>query len=53
MNLFHLILSRRRFLQVTGATDAVVAGGVGLNKLAGMEITKAPASVQHSSGESL
>jgi len=37
-----IFLTRRRFLQVAGAAG-----------VAGMEITKAPASVQHSSGESL
>jgi hypothetical protein len=37
MNIFQKMLTRRRFLQMTGATGAVVAGGAGLGKLTGLQ----------------
>jgi thiosulfate reductase / polysulfide reductase chain A len=37
MNIFQTMLTRRRFLQVTGATGVAVAGSVGLGKLAGFK----------------
>lgn len=37
MSLFKEMITRRRFLQMTGATGAVAAGGTGLGKLTGLQ----------------